>query len=57
MLFGMAYYNGKVTAEVTAEANCSITNTVVNNVEYGLHEIVDVAGAKFITRVRYASGT
>ena len=52
MLFGMAYYNGKVTAN----ANCSITNTVVNNVEYGLHEIVDVAGAKFITRVRYASG-
>ena len=52
MLFGNAYYNGKVTAD----ANCSITNTVVNNVEYGLHEIVDVAGAKFITRVRYASG-
>ena len=54
MLFGNAYYNGKVTAD--ANYGCSITNTVVNNVEYGLHEIVDVAGAKFITRVRYASG-
>ena len=53
MLFGIAHYNGKVTAGVTAETNCSITNTVVNDVEYGLHEIVDVAGAKFITRVRY----
>ena len=56
MLFGIAHYGGEVTAGVTAETNCSITNTVVNNVEYGLHEIVDVAGAKFITRVRYASG-
>jgi prepilin-type N-terminal cleavage/methylation domain-containing protein len=54
MLFGMAYYNGKV--EVPETKHCVIQNTVVNNVEYGLHEIVDVAGAKFITRVRYASG-
>jgi prepilin-type N-terminal cleavage/methylation domain-containing protein len=54
MLFGMAYYNE--TAKVTADADCSITNTVVNNVEYGLHEIVDVAGAKFITKVKYADG-
>jgi len=54
MLFGTAYYNGKV--EVPENKHCVIQNTVVNNVEYGLHEIVDVAGAKFITRVRYASG-
>ncbi len=54
MLFGMAYYKGKV--EVPENKHCVIQNTVVNNVEYGLHEIVDVAGAKFITRVRYASG-
>lgn len=54
MLFGMAYYNGKV--QVPENTQCVIQNTVVNNVEYGLHEIVDVAGAKFITRVRYASG-
>ena len=58
MLFGMAYYYAAPTpnGKVTADDYCSITNTVVNNVEYGLHEIVDVAGAKFITRVRYASG-
>jgi hypothetical protein len=54
MLFGMAYYKGKVS--VPENKHCVIQNTVVNNVEYGLHEIVDVAGAKFITRVRYASG-
>ena len=56
MLFGMAYYYAAPNGKVTADDYCSITNTVVNNVEYGLHEIVDVAGAKFITRVRYASG-
>jgi prepilin-type N-terminal cleavage/methylation domain-containing protein len=56
MLFGMAYYKASEMPKVTADANCSITNTVVNNVEYGLHEIVDVAGAKFITKVKYADG-
>lgn len=48
-LFGVADHNGKVTAD----ANCSITNTVVNNVEYGLHEIVEIGGGKFITKVKY----
>lgn len=49
-LFGVAY-NG---ATITADANCSINdNTVVNNVEYGLHEIVEIGGGKFITKVKY----
>lgn len=57
MLFGIAYYyNNPLYGKVTADPNCSITNTVVNNVEYGLHEIVDVAGAKFITKVKYSDG-
>ena len=54
MIFGVATDSGIV--QVSSGTQCVIQNTVVNNVEYGLHEIVDVAGAKFITRVRYASG-
>ncbi len=61
MIFGVAVVDGKVRVPGPTEEDptpyvCVIQNTVVNNVEYGLHEIVDVAGAKFITRVRYNSG-
>lgn len=49
MIFGVENYGGKVTAD----ASCSITNTVVNNVEYGLHEIVTIEGKKYFTKVKY----
>jgi len=49
-LFGVEYPD----AIITADADCFINdNTVVNNVEYGLHEIVEIGGGKFITKVKY----
>jgi prepilin-type N-terminal cleavage/methylation domain-containing protein len=51
-LFGVAYDNGKVTAD----ADCSIENTVVNNVEYDLHEIVVIGGQKWMKKVKYKDG-
>lgn len=49
-LFGVAFPG----ATITADEDCSINdNTVVNNVEYGLHEIVEIDGGKFITKVKY----
>jgi len=49
-LFGVAFPG----ATITADEDCSINdNTVVNNVEYGLHEIVEIEGGKFITKVKY----
>lgn len=46
-VFGTVGYSAKVTIDTAS----SVENTVVNNVEYGLHQIIDVNGSKYITKV------
>jgi hypothetical protein len=55
MIFGVATVNGKV--EVPATKHCVIQNTVVNNVEYSIHEIVTIEGKKYFTKVKYNKDT
>jgi hypothetical protein len=57
MIFGMAYVGGEVKVLEQETQPCVIQNTVVNNVEYGLHEIVEIGGGKFITKVKYNEDT
>lgn len=37
--------------------HCVIQNTVVNNVEYSIHEIVTIEGKKYFTKVKYNKDT
>lgn len=55
MIFGVATVDGKV--EVPATNHCVIQNTVVNNVEYSIHEIVTIEGKKYFTKVKYNKDT
>lgn len=61
MIFGMAYVGGYVGGEIDVtqpESNiCVIQNTVVNNVEYSIHEIVTIGGKKYFTKVKYDKDT
>ncbi len=51
MIFGSSFVGGSITAD----EDCSIENTVVNNVDFGLHEIVSIEGEnyKYITKVKF----
>jgi hypothetical protein len=51
MIFGSSFVGGSIKAD----KNCSIENTVVNNVDFGLHEIVSIEGEnyKYITKVKF----
>lgn len=55
MIFGMAYVGGKVHVPEETQP-CVIQNTVVNNVEYSIHEIVTIEGKKYFTKVKYDTG-
>lgn len=53
-LFGTVYKEGSINV---SGAGCSIDDkTVINTVKYGIHEIVDIKGAKYVTRVKYDTG-
>jgi|LSQX01.2.fsa_nt_gb prepilin-type N-terminal cleavage/methylation domain-containing protein len=53
-LFGTVYKEGKVEV---MEGGCSIDDkTVINTVKYDIHEIVDINGAKYVTRVKFDTG-
>lgn len=55
MIFGVATTVGKV--QVPETELCVIQNTVVNNVEYSIHEIVTIEGKKYFTKVKYNKDT
>jgi len=53
-LFGTVYGSGKVEVE---GGGCSIDdNSVLNIVQYGIHEFVDIAGVEYVTRVKFSTG-
>lgn len=54
MIFGVATTEGEVGA---IDDTCVIQNTVVNNVEYGIHDIVTVEGKQYFTKVKYNKDT
>lgn len=61
MIFGVADAGvvdtvGKVNVPDPAKP-CVIQNTVVNNVEYSIHEIVTIEGKKYFTKVKYDKDT
>lgn len=55
MIFGVADVDGRVHVPKEAKP-CVIQNTVVNNVEYSIHEIVTIEGKKYFTKVKYDTG-
>lgn len=55
MIFGIATTVGKVHVPEETKP-CVIQNTVVNNVEYSIHEIVTIEGKKYFTKVKYGTG-
>lgn len=55
MIFGIATTVGKVHVPEETQP-CVIQNTVVNNVEYSIHEIVTIEGKKYFTKVKYDTG-
>jgi len=55
MIFGIATTVGKVHVPEETKP-CVIQNTVVNNVEYSIHEIVTIEGKKYFTKVKYDTG-
>ncbi|MDD3623598.1 MAG: prepilin-type N-terminal cleavage/methylation domain-containing protein [Bacilli bacterium] len=62
MIFGVADAGGKVKVPEPEEGEttpyvCVIQNTVVNNVEYSIHEIVTIEGKKYFTKVKYDTVT
>lgn len=61
MIFGVAG-DGYVKVQEpetnqTSTNHCVIQNTVVNNVEYSIHEIVTIEGKKYFTKVKYDKDT
>jgi hypothetical protein len=54
MIFGVATDSGIV--QVPSGTQCVIQNTVVNNVKYGIHDIVTVEGKQYFTKVKYGTG-
>jgi prepilin-type N-terminal cleavage/methylation domain-containing protein len=56
MIFGIATTVGKVHVPEETQP-CVIQNTVVNNVEYSIHEIVTIEGKKYFTKVKYNKDT
>lgn len=57
MIFGVADAGGTVQVPEKETQPCVIQNTVVNNVEYSIHEIVTIEGKKYFTKVKYNKDT
>lgn len=57
MIFGVASADEKVKVQEPKTNHCVIQNTVVNNVEYSIHEIVTIGGKKYFTKVKYNKDT